>query len=135
MNTSSSKSNAQRGTWFNTLGKKGSRLWGGLLEASVSCFRVAWLPRARHAPSRSCRADDNSPTCTNLSANRSQLQIFLSPPSNSPPGLCRWLAHHRCGNNPQSPWVKVSPTSHWICHLPLVGAAVTHSARKLSTHM
>ena len=30
--------------------------------------RVVKLPSARAAPSRACRADDNSPTCTNLSA-------------------------------------------------------------------
>ena len=111
LNTSSSKSNATGGTWFSTSGGRGSRGCGGLLEASVSCRRVASLPGARAAPSRACRADDNSPTCTNLSARialNSTSSCRLLRPLLLDCAACSSQMRLASNNHPQSPRVKAS---------------------------
>ena len=111
LNTSSSKSYANGGTWFSTSGGRGSRGWGGLLEASVSCLRVASLPGARAAPSKACRADDNSPTCTNLSARialNSKSSCRLLQPLLLDSAACSSQMRLASNNHSQSPQEKAS---------------------------
>ena len=67
-NNFSYRSKGKGGTCSNTSLGNGSRGLASLLLSSVNIERVAFVPGACAAPSRACRADDNSPNCTNNSA-------------------------------------------------------------------
>ena len=86
----------------------GSRGLAGLLLLSVNIERVAFVPGASAAPSRTCRADDNSPNCTNNSA--------LVARSRSPSCGCNTVvASFACCNqlDPISPGKSLKPCNQF----------------------